>query len=541
MPLQELSPHGEEESKHVVEYDQRKTGQVLHAVKPPPVALPPEEARITVHAAVSRISVIYEKLRNAVEYREEHLLRKGAIVRILRRQLLLEADPYVIAHNLIRELIAARYLPNETLPETKVDDGALIVKKYQAIARTNIGDEKHFKWLLGVVATELEETLDDHRREKAVVTYLYEQLSDRIHVRGIELDDMERRLQIYVACYRMLVKADDEAVSYKFLRAYLQEWNKPEAWLDAPEAVAERLVYVHERIQERLKHPITTRFQRAVKPWAVSLWMLASALDEEKEGAYMLSSREETHAAVARVVEKKEKEARAKLRRGTIRAMMYLFITKMVIAFILEVPIEYYLYARVDTFPLAVNVLFPVVLMFFVGILIRRPGSANRMRILQGVDELLAPQGVPAQEIRSPRKRRGLSLWFFRVLYLFMFVASFGIIGSVLDTIGFTIVAIIMFFFFLSLVSFFGYRLRQTAREIIVVKQKERLSTAIMDFFALPILRAGQWLSISISRLNVFAFIFDVLFEAPLKLFLGVLEESLSFIREKKEELTDET
>ncbi len=59
----------------------------------------------------------------------------------------------------------------------------------------------------------------------------------------------------------------------------------------------------------------------------------------------------------------------------------------------------------------------------------------------------------------------------------------------------------------------------------------------LIDVVSLPILRAGQWLSQSISRLNVFLFFFDFLFEAPYKLFLSVLEEWFAFMKEKKEEL----
>lgn len=541
MPVKALNAADEPDAAaQNIEFAPHKVSQILHAVNPPPKALPPEEARITVHGAITRISVLYEKLRNAVEYREEHLLRKGAIIRILRRQLLLEKDPFVISHNLIRELIAARYLPNETLPESLVDDAAEVIQKYQAIERAAIGSEKHLKWVLGVIATELEEVLVDPVKEKALVTFLYEQLSDKIRVRGVEMDDTERRLQIYIACYRTFIKADEEQVAYKFLRAYLQEWMRPADWIEKPDAVAERLLSLQQLIHKRLRAPITQRFIRAVRPWSVSLWMLTDALEQESEKGMVLSSRGDVHSAVSAVTAKREKQARAKLRRGTVRAMVYLFVTKIIFALALEVPVEWFLYKEVSSVSLGINIALPPTIMLLVGVFIRRPGSANRRRILESIDILLSPAGVPDQEIRNIRKHGGVTKTFFGLLYLSMFVITFGAIGSVLWRLDFTIVAILIFFFFLCIVSFFGYRLRQTAREIIVVKRKERLLTSLIDFFSLPILRAGRWLAISISRINIIAFILDVLFEAPLKLFLGVMEESLRFIREKKDELTEE-
>lgn len=526
-------------SAQEVSFDAKSVAHILQALNPEPKPLPPEDARITVHAAVSRISVLYEKLRNAVEYREEHLLRKGAIMRILRRQFVLERDPYLIAHNLVLELIGARYLPNETLPESLIEDVGMIIRKYQAIESADIGNERHRHWLLGVISAELEETVADPSVEKALVSFLYQKLSDRIAVRGIQMDDTERRLHIYVSCYRTCLKADEDQVAYKYVRAFVQEWMKPEAWIEDPERVAELLIGAHDRIDAIAKDKMTQRFLRAVRPWAVSLWMLRSAIDHEQERGELLSSRVETHSAIADVTAKHERDARGKIWRGTIRAMIYLLVTKIVFALALEVPAERFLYEEISQTALIVNISLPPVIMLLVGFFIRKPGSSNRKRILEHVDALLSAEGPSRFEIRYPRKRTGISAFMSGLFYLCMFVVSFGAVGYLLASYHFTVVAIAVFFFFLCVVSFFGYRLRSTAREIIVVKPRESLLSAVGDFLTIPILRAGRLMSNSISRINVFAFILDVVFEAPLKLFLGVLEDSLKFIREKKDELSE--
>lgn len=46
--------------------------------------------KIHVSSLISRLSFFYEKVRNAVDYDEEHLLRKNAIARILKRQVVIE-------------------------------------------------------------------------------------------------------------------------------------------------------------------------------------------------------------------------------------------------------------------------------------------------------------------------------------------------------------------------------------------------------------------------------------------------------------------
>lgn len=540
MPLKAFGPTTQVDViKQQVDFDRKAVLQVLNALNPPPAALPPEDGRISVHAAVSRISVVYEKLRNAVDYRDEHLLRKSAIDRILRRQFVLEVDPYLISSNLIRELIAARYLPNETLPESLIDDAALVIRKLQAVYSIKIGDDAYREWLRRLVSCELEELLTDPVSDKAFVSFLYQRLSERILVKGTDLPDPERRLHIYASCYRMLLKADDDQVSYKYLRAFVSSWMRPTEWLDYPDRIAEELYGAHDRIRKILKSKLTQRMLRAVRPFAVALWMMRSALKQEKNPAALLDSRPDTHKAVEDVVGKREATARGKLWRGTVRAMIYLLITKILFALAIEVPVENALYGHVSRTALAINISLPPAIMLMIGIFIHRPGLANRRKILEYVDALLTPAGPNKQEISAPRIRTGMPAFFSSILYLMMYGISFGLIGYWLLKLQFTPVAIAIFFFFLCVVSFFGYRLRMTAQEMIVLKPKERLLTAILDFLTLPILHAGRWLSISVSKINVFAFILDVIFEAPLKLFLGVMEESLKFIKEKKDELTE--
>ncbi|MFA5935374.1 MAG: hypothetical protein WC787_00745 [Patescibacteria group bacterium] len=513
-------------------------GQILASLRQPPVVSGPEGSRITVNETVGKFSFLYERIRNAVDYKDEHLHRKAAIERILKRQLILESEPGVIADRLVRELIAARYLPNGILPESIIDDVARAVRKFLAVSRIKAGSDRHANWLLGIIAVEIEEILVDASGEKALVTFLYERLADRIRLRGAELEDTERRLQVYVAGYRSLVKADDDMLGFKLLRAYLPEWLRSEEWIENPRPIAERLVAVHFRIRGRLNHVLAQRFLRAVKPSAVSLSVLQDVLHEAGDGASALLENAQTlKARLTAKVEQRYAQAKAKLRRGTVRAMIYLFITKMLVALLLEVPIELLWYQHVGILALMINLLFPPLVMLFVGLLIRVPGQENTDRLNNGVMELLSDDPIPLREIKVPAIRRGMTGLLFGVAYATTFLISFGLVGMLLKTLNFTWISSAIFIFFLCVVSFFGFRLRLGAREVVVVESKQSLFSVLIDFLSLPILRAGRWLSRSISRLNVFLFVFDFLFEAPFKIFLTVLEEWFAFMKEKREEL----
>lgn len=519
----------------MVEFSRGKITTILDALKPLPWPELPESSRMTVHSAISRISFLYERIRNAVDYRDDHLLRKAAIARILRRQLSLESDATVIATQLMRELIAARYLPNATIPEAIAADVSQVVTKFQSVVATRVTDDKHRVWLIGIVAAEIEEMVDRHRQEKILTHFLFEALGDRITVDGVTMDEKERRLQVYIACLRSLSRHDDEMVGYKLVRAHDAAWMDSASWLAAPEAMALRMVGVQARVERELRHPLASKFVQAVKPWTVALSVLRDTLLEGgDEKTALLEKPERLKEAVDKVASRRLTEARKKLRRGTWRAMVYLFATKMVVAVAAEVPIELWLYRRLHVVALAINIFFPPVIMWLVGRSVRLPGKENQERIWECIAELLSPDGVSGSVVRVRKPRSGVSRALFSMVYAATFLLTFGLIYWGLTFLAFTWVSAVIFLFFLCLVSFFGYRLRVSARQYVVVKQKDHV---ILDFFFLPILRAGQWLSRTVSRLNIFVVLLDFIIEAPYKLFLNILEEWFGFVKEKKEEL----
>ena len=94
-------------------------------------AIKEEENKIEVEDITSRVTFVYEKLRNSVDFKEAHLLRRFAIERNLRRRLIVETLKPQIAKNLVEDLIRSRYLPNKEIPETMIVGVAKIIKKYQ--------------------------------------------------------------------------------------------------------------------------------------------------------------------------------------------------------------------------------------------------------------------------------------------------------------------------------------------------------------------------------------------------------------------------
>jgi len=111
----------------------------------------------------------------------------------------------------------------------------------------------------------------------------------------------------------------------------------------------------------------------------------------------------------------------------------------------------------------------------------------------------------------------------------------------ILDLLHFNIFSKLIFLLFLSLVSFFGIKMRNKITELVVIDRSQNPIFFLVNLFILPFLNAGHWLSEKFSKINVFVFILDFIIEAPFKIFLEVIEDWLAFLREKKDEMYDKS
>lgn len=88
---------------------------------------------ITVEEIASHLASLYEKLRNSVDFKEVHLLRRYAIERNLKRRFILETLKPQIARGLIEDLIRSKYLPNNAILDSKVQEVEAIIAKYNEL------------------------------------------------------------------------------------------------------------------------------------------------------------------------------------------------------------------------------------------------------------------------------------------------------------------------------------------------------------------------------------------------------------------------
>lgn len=529
----------------------KKLFQVIYRKKNKPEDQDNDETKIKVSELISRLAFYYEKIRNSVDYKEEYLLRKNAILRILKRQVIIEGPLKIlnaedISHNLLVELIRAGYLPNNKLPETKIGEIAKVIDKYLKLRFFSLDKfaneeqkNEYSKWILALAASEIEENLNADSVPQTAVSAMYELLSSQISLPKDSDFQKDREIQIYISIHRIFMKFDHDMLEFLLFKYYNGNWAQANE--EEIKYLANRLEPLKEAIDRQMKHPLAAQLNKIVNRYSVYSTILIDVATDDPVGVYEDFSQDPKAfpRLVKKFTNKRYQEARAKLRRAAIRSIIYIFLTKMVLAFILEVPVTLWLGEVLNYNSLAINIAFPPLLLFLIVLFTRTPSEANTLKIIQGVEEICFKEKERKEPIvlRQPSgRKRGVSA-VFAFFYSITFIATFSLVVYFLDKIHFTAVSIIIFLFFLTLVSFFGLRIRKVAREMYIIDNRENVFTFILDFFYVPVVEAGKWLNEKFSRLNFFVFILDFIIEAPFKIFVDIAEDWTRYVKERKEEI----
>ena len=500
------------------------------------------EELIKVHLMTSAIAFMYEKLRTIVDYKEEHLLRKSAVFRILKRRFLEGDDFYKIAEHLIKELIQAGYLGNNFFPESKIIEVAQIIEKHDALY-TGIKEQKGFQaalklydWVLGLASVEIEEILVPRNKDKVLVRFMYDEIKERAEIISKEMTEEDKNLQIFIAVNRSLAKADKQMIEYRILKMWYPDW-KDDYQKFLPKFIDE-IFTIKEELDKHLNHKMANKLLQFCRRYSTMIMILQEVIYQDlKKAKEFIEDPVLLESKIREVCQHKYVETKKRLKTQAGRAIIYVFITKMLLALIIEIPFDYYVLKTFHWLSLGVNITFPPLLMFLIAVSIRTPSERNTQAMISGIKDILNGKPGEIKYIKEPKKRNWFTWSLFNFVYLISFLVPFALIIYFLDKIEFSYLSILLFLVFLSIVSFFGLRIRNSARELVVLKKKENIISELIDFFTLPFVRLGRWLSFNFSRVNIFVFIMDFMIEAPLKIMLQAIEEWLAFFKEKKEDL----
>lgn len=500
----------------------------------------PEHQALKVSRTVSFFAFWYERMRNSIEYREDHLIRRAAIERIFKRRILLNPQGQRISEPLIRELLWARYLPNQEVSENKIPVVQQAIDKYITLAREMVGGRPQKEqntlnqFIMDVLTCEIEEILAQDPRREAFVNFVYQSLLAQIELLDQKLNK-EKNILLYAAVDFGFAKSDRALLRYHLTKILLPELTDRNSAVD--KALPHFIAVVH-HIESTINSKAVDKLKLFVKRNSAPYLILRDIIEANpKNTKAIFATYDELKVKVDQMCRKRYKDTQTKLTRAGVRSVIYIFLTKMIFAFLLEFPVDRFFRQDIEYIPLTINIIFPPFLMFLVVAITGVPGADNTKRVFERINYLIR-SGLSFEKTVIKIKqvnRRPLLTFGFSIIYLLTFIISFGAISIILTMIHFNIVSQLIFIFFVSMVLFFASRIRQTSKEYLLV-EKEGIFSPVKDFFTLPILSLGKWLSGEIARLNILIFLFDFIVEAPFKAIFEIGEEWINFVKTKKDE-----
>ncbi|MFA6194419.1 MAG: hypothetical protein WC719_01565 [Patescibacteria group bacterium] len=569
-----LAKRAEDDRPVEINDDAKKLFQVIYSEKNKKAELDENISKIKVSTLISRVAFFYEKVRNAVDYEEEHLLRKNAISRILRRQIIiegvvLETDSAKIAEHLLVELIRASYLSNNTIPETKIGEIAGLLEKYirlkdNVVAKINAGlnlktdinkakdliaeKNKLIHWLLDMAACEIEENLAPNLVKATIVDNLFSVLHKSLRLPADLPYENDLEIQIYLSIGRTFSKFDADMLGFILFKYYNPAWLSLSSDASLPEKedsqineIASHIVSLREKIEAQLAHPLVKQLDRIVKVYALYFSILSETIDSDPAKVYNELQKGEKNfvSLIRKVCNKKYLKAKARLWRAALRGIIYIFLTKSVFVVLIEVPAIKFFNEPINPVSLGINIAFPAVLLFIIVFLTRTPRDNNTDKIVGGIKEIAFAGSEKKQPLmlRRPARRSWLKDGIFHLIYAASFCFSVWFVIWALNKINFNWVSIIIFLFFLAFVSFFSVLTTKGVKELIIVERKENLLTFLLDLFYMPIILVGRWLSSQFAKVNVFIFLFDFVIEAPFKVLVEIAEDWTKYVRERRDNM----
>lgn len=502
------------------------------------------DTTISVDEVAARVASFYEKIRGVVDWREEHLLRKTAIERILKRRVFTRNSQEDFTEAFLQELIRGGHFPNNNIPSRRIAEVQHIIAKYLFLlerapqdAESRILAKLH-DWLLGIAAAEIEETLISSRRERALIDFMTESLEQDVVLKnGTALSAEDKHIQVYVAVQRALFKLDDATISYHLFEKLYSFWKNQDQ--ETLGAIAEKIHVLQEKVRSILTHPLSEKLYQLAERYDTPYLLIGDIVMENPDTfSDIAQDPVKLEAAMKEAYIVRLGKLRGKMHRAAFYGTISVFLSKMLIALAAEVPFDKYVTHEFNIRAIGISVAIPPLLMLLLVTSIKTSSEDNFQRVMLEVMRITyATDKRNVHELASPKKKGVVMNTVIYTMYLTSFILSFGLLYLVLRGFNFSALSSIVFLLFVSLITFGGTRIRQRGAELLIGEQKQGFLYSIFDFFTLPLIEVGRWLSRQVARYNILVVLLNFLIEIPFQIFVEFLEHWRSFLKEKKEEV----
>lgn len=518
-------------------------------------SLKPKEGVSVIHVdeVASKVASFYEQIRTIIDWKEEHLMRRAAIIRKLKRRFLdLEAKKLSaenIAESLVLELIRGGYFPNDKIEESKIGDVQKITAKHIFIfehfpkSKKNGAKARFYDRLLEIAACEIEESLAPSLKEMALIDFMFSKMRERIKINesvyeeGI-LKKEEKDTQIYIAVQQALFKLDEPIIGYNLLKYKYPYWDNP-AQEDLLK-ISQNICKILDGIASDINHPLGKKFYALCEKYDTPYLLLGDILasDGLEKTSQEIRDPALFESKIRNGYLKRLADLKRKIRRAAVYSTLSIFLTKILTLVVLEIILAKITKGHSSFALLSADVIVPTLLMAVLVATARPPSSKNlNLAVMETIKIAYEKAEKDSYEIKIAKKRTVATRIMLSLIYLAGACLSFGFIFAAFYLFKFPLPSIVINIIFIALILFAGMAIRKRAQELTIEQKSMGVVGFIADILFLPVTDLGRWISEKWKRYNAVVVLLNVLIDMPFSAFVEFLERWRYFLKEKKEDL----
>lgn len=519
-----------------------------------------EVATIHVDEIASKLAFVYERIRKIIDWKEENLLRRAAIERILKRRLISKisgvvknslVDTEKIAELMVLELIRGGHFPNDKIPRTKIIEVEKVLKKYTYVLENNPLEQdsaslkiktkiNFYNWVLEIAACEIEETIQPSLKENALIDLMVMVMEQRIRIDPrISLAEEEKKKQIYIAVHHSLFHLDASIICYRLLKFKYPQWvnHPPELIVE----VAKNILGIWEEMENELIHPLSADFHKICEKYDTVFLIISDVLEQFSQDPATLVQKFTNHALVEesfrKAYDKRRTTLKSRLFRLAVWSTFSIFFAGAVSLFIVEVPLAALFYGRFSLFAMFIDIVIPTVAMFLMVIAVKLPDEANLKRVMAEIAKTIYQnEEKDIYEIRQKKKRGMVVMIIIGLLYTIISIISLWLTFMVFYIARIPTTSLILDTLNLAMIVFAGLLIRQRAKEM-TIEEKSTFWEFGFDMLSIPVGKLGQWLSRKWREYNIIGVFLTALIDTPISALVEFTESWSSFLKEKRAEI----
>ncbi|MBN2100571.1 hypothetical protein JW710_01605 [Candidatus Dojkabacteria bacterium] len=508
---------------------------------------------IHVDELASRVAVVYEKIRQIIDWKDEHLIRRMAIERSLKRSMISKisgidvlpgATGENLAEPLVMEIIRGGHLPNDKIPKTKIAHVTAALNKYIYILNNNnVGPlavktrVNFYNWILEVAACEIEEILSPPLKENGMMNFMTNMINKRLKLLPDNYVSAEDRVILtYIAVQRTLYNLDDPIISYNILKYKYPKWiSDPNSLI---REIAANSVGVWKEIEDYLSDKRGAEFYKVCEKYDAAYLVLGDALSyissEKLHFEDVCSDWERLRDVIRKAYDERLSTLKSRLTRSAIYSTLSIFLAGGLSLFVFEVPLAALFYGHFSPIAVVVDIMIPTVLMFLLVITIRPTRKDNFERVLEEIRKIIyVTDDLDTYEVQFNKKGKTFINLLFGFSYFIVTVVSFGLVFYLFYIAKVPWTSLYVDTANIAIIVFAALVIRQKAKEV-TIEENAGAADFLIDIFSIPLAKLGQWLASKWKEYNIFSVFFTVVVDYPIMTIVGLIEDWRNFLKDKK-------